>query len=88
MTWVAVVLIQAVWSLGPDGVPLWIAASCGGLVMEYWGELSVLEFAMWCQDSFRELGVIRCTETVQNFLKCNHSSIGLDFAVLAGSLAS
>lgn len=78
---------QAVWSLGPDGVPPWIQAFCGRLVMECWEELPVLEFAMWCQDSFREHGVSRCIGTVQNFLKSNGSNIGLDFAVLAASLA-
>lgn len=45
--------IQAVWSPGPDGAPLCILASCGGLVAECWEELPVLEFVVWwCQVSF------------------------------------
>jgi hypothetical protein len=55
--------------------------------MEFWEELPVLEFAMWCQDNFRGLGVSRCIRTVQNFLESNGNNIGLDFAVLAASLA-
>lgn len=79
--------IQAVWSPGPDGAPLCIA-SCGGLVVECWEELPVLEFVMWsCQDSFWELDVSRRTGTVQNFLESNGKNIGLDFAALGASLA-
>lgn len=56
-------------------------------MVECWEELPVLDFVMWCQDSFRGFAVSRCTRTVQNFLESNRNKIGLDFAAVATSLS-